>query len=327
MGGITPNALAAAVQAVADEYRRRNPASAATGGGQGLRGDTPFTTRSTDDGGGGCGAEPAFRRNRDAIGLLGNVPFASTDGVVPLQRSDMTHLQFRGHDEVPDRSNVVFLCGVAPGTAVRAVAERFTAAGLGVPLQIIWVGRGSLRVVMAKETSEKKSSSSSRGEAVVQHAPATVRERLEAIGMAVEVLTYEGWKERHTAEVRSTAAATAGGGGGGGRAKIGNLIINGVDSVVAGDGGGRRRGILGSIGAAVFGRGKRTAGDSSGDGDGDGDGYGREAADAGKRKRNGAVEKEDLSSFDRFKRMRDGATRNNSGEVDDKKMNNGCVMM
>ena len=50
-------------------------------------------------------------------------------------------------DAVPDRSNIVYLCGVAPGTAIRAVAQRFTAAGLGMPLQILWVGRGVLRVI------------------------------------------------------------------------------------------------------------------------------------------------------------------------------------
>jgi len=58
-----------------------------------------------------------------------------------LRSYSMAHLQLRGEDDVPDRSHIVYLCGVQSGTSTGAVAQRFTAAGLGMPLQIYWVGR------------------------------------------------------------------------------------------------------------------------------------------------------------------------------------------
>ena len=115
----------------------------------------------------------------------------------------------------PDRSGVLFLTDVAPRTSVGTIAQRFAAAGLAVPLQVVFIGRGVCRVVTSKSDG----------------GAAAAREKLRAIGLGAEMLTLEEYRARQAMD-RATAAASAaearalaeeaagvaaaGGGGGGG---------------------------------------------------------------------------------------------------------------
>ena len=88
--------------------------------------------------------------DRNRIGRLGTCAFSAADGVVPLQRSDMSQMSLRsGHvDVVPDRGNVYFLVGVAQGMTTAAVAQFLAAAGIGIPLHVVFVDKGTVRVMM-----------------------------------------------------------------------------------------------------------------------------------------------------------------------------------
>ena len=88
--------------------------------------------------------------DRNRIGRLGTCAFSAADGVVPLQRSDMSQMSLRsGHvDVVPDRGNVYFLVGVAQGMTTAAVAQLLAAAGIGIPLHVVFVDKGTVRVIM-----------------------------------------------------------------------------------------------------------------------------------------------------------------------------------
>ena len=88
-----------------------------------------FPADSRDGDGDGDGIVPPPRRR--AVGLLGNAPFADEDGIIPLQHSDVPHVHLRGDDPIPDRSRVVYLVGLAPGTNGGELARRFRDAGSG----------------------------------------------------------------------------------------------------------------------------------------------------------------------------------------------------
>jgi hypothetical protein len=103
----------------------------------------------------------------------------------------------------PDRSGVLFLTDVAPRTSVGTIAQRFAAAGLAVPLQVVFIGRGVCRVVTSKSDG----------------GAAAAREKLRAIGLGAEMLTLEEYRARQAMDRAPAAAASAGlaaGGGGGG---------------------------------------------------------------------------------------------------------------
>ena len=93
----------------------------------------------------------------------------------------------------PDRSGVLFLTDVAPRTSVGTIAQRFAAAGLAVPLQVVFIGRGVCRVVTSKSDG----------------GAAAAREKLRAIGLGAEMLTLEEYRARQAMDRATAAAATA----------------------------------------------------------------------------------------------------------------------
>jgi len=164
--------------------------------------------------------------DRNRIGRLGTCAFSAADGVVPLQRSDMSQMSLRsGHvDVVPDRGNVYFLVGVTQGTTTAAVAQLLAAAGLGVPLHIVFVDKGTVRVIMhgkqyagnvannAHTYANLVSSGGSQRSNRRDPGATVMRDRLRAVGAGVEVLAYGEWvrAEAYEREAEaSNAAATA----------------------------------------------------------------------------------------------------------------------
>ena len=156
--------------------------------------------------------------DRNRIGRLGTCAFSAADGVVPLQRSDMSQMSLRPGtvDVVPDRGNVYFLVGVTQGTTTAAVAQLLAAAGLGIPLHIVFVDKGTVRVIMhGKQYAGNVAHTHYAGafdgglRSNRRDPGATVmRDRLRAVGAGVEVLAYTEWV-RAKAYERETEASNA----------------------------------------------------------------------------------------------------------------------
>jgi hypothetical protein len=165
--------------------------------------------------------------DRNGIGKLGACVFSAADGVVPLQRSDMSHMSLRAGytDVIPDRGHVYFLVGATAGTTTNAIAQLFAAAGLGSPLHIVFVGRGTVRVIMhgtqyagmsraVGNTHYAMTSASRFGSDHRRDPGATVmRDALRTVGMGIEVLSYGEWTrakaDEREAEMANAAAAAA----------------------------------------------------------------------------------------------------------------------
>ena len=157
--------------------------------------------------------------DRNRIGRLGTCAFSAADGVVPLQRSDMSQMSLRsGHvDVVPDRGNVYFLVGVAQGMTTAAVAQLLAAAGFGIPLHVVFVDKGTVRVIM--HGKQHAGTVAHSHHAVVgglrsnrRDPGATVmRDRLRAVGAGVEVLAYGEWvrAKAYERELEASNAAAA----------------------------------------------------------------------------------------------------------------------
>ena len=157
--------------------------------------------------------------DRNRIGRLGTCAFSAADGVVPLQRSDMSQMSLRsGHvDVVPDRGNVYFLVGVAQGMTTAAVAQLLAAAGIGIPLHVVFVDKGTVRVIM--HGKQHAGTVAHSHHAVVgglrsnrRDPGATVmRDRLRAVGAGVEVLAYGEWvrAKAYERELEASNAAAA----------------------------------------------------------------------------------------------------------------------
>lgn len=157
--------------------------------------------------------------DRSRIGRLGTCAFSAADGVVPLQRSDMSQMFLRsGHvDVVPDRGNVYFLVGVAQGMTTAAVAQLLAAAGIGIPLHVVFVDKGTVRVMM--QGKQHAGTIAHSHHAVVggllsnrRDPGATVmRDRLRAVGAGVEVLAYGEWvrAKAYERELEASNAAAA----------------------------------------------------------------------------------------------------------------------
>ena len=164
--------------------------------------------------------------DRNGIGKLGACVFSAADGVVPLQRSDMSHMSLRAGytDVIPDRGHVYFLVGATAGTTTNAIAQLFAAAGLGSPLHIVFVGRGTVRVIMhgtqyagmsrAVGNTHYAMTSTRFGSDHRRDPGATVmRDALRTVGMGIEVLSYGEWTrakaDEREAEMANAAAAAA----------------------------------------------------------------------------------------------------------------------
>ena len=157
--------------------------------------------------------------DRNRIGRLGTCAFSAADGVVPLQRSDMSQMSLRsGHvDVVPDRGNVYFLVGVAQGMTTAAVAQLLAAAGIGIPLHVVFVDKGTVRVII--HGKQHAGTVAHSHHAVVgglrsnrRDPGATVmRDRLRAVGAGVEVLAYGEWvrAKAYERELEASNAAAA----------------------------------------------------------------------------------------------------------------------
>lgn len=172
-----------------------------------------FPADSRDGDGDGDGVIPP--PGRRAVGLLGNAPFADEDGIIPLQHSDMSHVHLRGDDPIPDRSRVVYLVGLAPGTNGGELARRFRDAGLGNPSHVSWMRRDVARVIGApideramNDAANGDRLGSRSGSVAVNFDARSVERALRAGGLRAEVMSHDAWITRRNVAPSETSLGT-----------------------------------------------------------------------------------------------------------------------